>query len=121
LPGVLKVHAPLEHSGYLEPNAIRVYKWKSRYPGFRVGISWRGGTKKTHDHLRNFDVAVWQKLTHQGRFISLQYGDWAAEGKALNLVMPDVENFDDHLALVAACDLVITVCNTTVHEAGAVN
>jgi tetratricopeptide (TPR) repeat protein len=121
LAGVLKQYAPLEHQGYIEPNALRVQKWKQKYPGFRVGISWRGGAKKTHEHLRNFDTAIWSKLTRMGRFISLQYGDWDHELAGLGAVRADVENFDDHLALVAACDLVVTVCNTTVHQAGSMN
>lgn len=121
LPGVFKQYAPLEHSGYIEPNAIRVYKWKQKYPGFRVGISWRGGAKKTHEHLRNFDAAIWKKLTSQGRFISLQYGNCEEEAKFLGLEKPETESFDDHYALVAACDLVISVCNTTIHQAGSTN
>lgn len=121
LAGVFHQYKPLEHSGYIVPDAIRVQKWKNKYPGFRVGISWRGGGKKTHEHLRNFSASIWRKLTEQGRFISLQYGPWDHELQELGIVKADVENFDDHCALVAACDLVISVCNTTIHQAGSMN
>lgn len=122
LPGLFKAYQPLEHQGYLKADPVRVEHWRAQYPGLRIGVSWRGGTKQTHFNLRNFDLKTWKKLTSAGRLISLQYGEgWDHEIQALGLANPKWNDFDDHMALVAACDLVISVCNTTVHMAGALN
>src|SRR5205823_4489845 len=62
------------------------------------------------------------------RFVNLQYGDTAQErakckrslGVALQ-TMPDLDltkDIDGLAALIAACDLVVTVSNTTAHLAG---
>ena len=63
------------------------------------------------------------------RFVDLQYGDTAAErtelASSLGVTLqhvPDLDLFDDLdglAALVAACDAVVTVSNTTAHLAGA--
>ena len=60
-------------------------------------------------------------------FISLQYGDTAderarfAERYCLNLVcwQDAVEDMDDAAALIAALDLVVSVCTAAIHLAGA--
>lgn len=122
LPDVFKAHKPLEHTGYLKADLARVAYWKSQFPGPRIGISWRGGTKMTHWELRNFGLEHWHKLAQVTPLISLQYGDdWGHEIAKLGIASPKWNDFDDHMALVAACDLVISICNTTVHMAGSLN
>lgn len=122
LPMVFGIKEPLEHSGYLKPDPERVEYWKQKFPGFRVGLSWRGGTRKTHEEFRNFQIPVWLPLILPGfKWISLQYNEPEHERKELGLEKAETRDFDDHLSLVASCDLVITVCNTTVHEAGSTN
>jgi tetratricopeptide (TPR) repeat protein len=121
LPSILKVHSPLDHSGYMKPDPERVEFWKNEYPFPRIGISWRGGTKMTHWMYRNFDAKIWMKLTSERKMISLQYGEWGNEINRLGLYSPNLSDFDDHMALVKACDLVISVCNSTVHMAGSMD
>lgn len=121
LPNLFQVYKPLQHKGYLQPDAERVAYWKAKYPGPRIGISWRGGTKFTHWELRNFAIEEWLPLTRSGQLISLQYGDWPHEIAEMGISDAKPVDFDDHMALVAACDLVISVCNTTVHMAGSMN
>ena len=63
------------------------------------------------------------------RYIDLQYGDTLAEREALRQAtgiaverLEDIDNTNDLdglAALIAACDLVVTVSNTTAHLAGA--
>ena len=118
LPRIFKVYEPIHHRGYLKPNDERVRLWRQFYPGPRIGVSWRGGTDKTDEALRNFPVEIWKKLTSTRQMISLQYDNWEGEAQALGLRIPDIANFDDHMALVKSCDLVISICNTTVHMAG---
>lgn len=121
LPAALGIYPPLVHAGYMKPDPERVAYWKAKYPGPRIGLSWRGGTKFTHWELRNFSAAEWKPLTAGRGLISLQYGDWGHEIRDLGLIAPELQDFDDHMALVSACDLVISVCNTTVHMAGSMN
>ena len=63
------------------------------------------------------------------RFIDLQYGDTRVEREAVQHDLgvavdrlPDIDNFNDIeglAALIRACDIVVTVSNTTAHLAGA--
>ena len=63
------------------------------------------------------------------RLLSLQYGDTCAEREALRRdtgievhADPEIDTFndiDDLAALIAACDVVVTVSNTNAHLAGA--
>ncbi|HZS63927.1 MAG TPA: tetratricopeptide repeat protein [Xanthobacteraceae bacterium] len=63
------------------------------------------------------------------RYIDLQYGDTADERQALRAAtgivverLEEIDNFadlDGLASLIAACDLVVTVSNTTAHLAGA--
>jgi tetratricopeptide (TPR) repeat protein len=118
LPALFGIKEPLNHSGYMTPDPERVKYWKDKYPFHRIGISWRGGTKLTHWQYRNFEINEWVPLANTKKMISLQYGDWSYETGRLGIESPKVADFDDHMALVASCDLVISVCNTTVHMAG---
>lgn len=89
----------------------------------RIGISWLGGTRSTHSYLRNFPINWWRPLLEvDADFISLQYGPYGKTEAAQIGIPHDQEWIDDlhrFAAMVASCDLVITVCNTTVHFAGA--
>jgi 2-methylisocitrate lyase-like PEP mutase family enzyme len=60
------------------------------------------------------------------RFVCLQYGDALADVERARQAGLDmaywpeaIKDLDEFAALVAALDLVVTVCNTTVHYAGA--
>lgn len=129
-----RAHFP-EHRGYLRPDRGRVAHWKDTLdaagrPGKpRIGISWRGGTEMTRQGLRTMDVAMLAPLMKgaDASWVALQYGDIAAELKksadagAPLLHWPEaIRDLDEFSALVSALDLVVTVCNTTVHYAGAV-
>jgi tetratricopeptide (TPR) repeat protein len=118
------------HMGSL-PRIAKIWeRWDERkfpflkvedYPkdGFRIGHSWRGGTNKTHDVLRNFALEKWMPLAELGG-ISLQYGP--AAGMAQKLGLPhdeeSIKDIDKLASMVKSCDLVVTVCNTTAHIAG---
>ncbi len=119
--------------GYLRPDPARVARWQAELaalgPGLKVGISWRGGTQWTGSERRSTGLARWRGLlTLDGaRFVSLQYGDVAAELAALErehgLRLPHWpeagSDMEEHAALIGALDLVISVCNTAIHMAGA--
>lgn len=119
------------HSGYLQPDVARVAAWRHRLgsAGARtVGLSWRGGTRKTRAGLRSLELADFLSFanTPRCRFVCLQRGDCTQEIEMARsagmeiLCWPEaLDDLDECAALIAALDLVISVDNTVVHLAGA--
>ena len=120
------------HRGYLVPDPQRVAAWKTELSalgeGRRIGISWRGGTETTGGARRSTVLAEWRSLLGRAdtQFVSVQYGDVAAE---IDAVQADLgiriahwthagADMEAQAALIASLDLVISVCNTAVHMAG---
>ena len=95
-----------------------------------IGISWRSKNRRLGDSksIRLIDLLPVLKNS-QLRFVDLQYGDTTEELQSLQqdhgveiARCPSVDNFSDldgHAALIHACDMVLTVSNTTAHIAGA--
>lgn len=94
-----------------------------------IGISWSGGATRERNRVKSLkheEVATMMKSI-DARFVSLQYGNcakvvakWRDQGIDI-LHDPDINpltDMDSWLAQVAACDLVISVANTTIHGAG---
>lgn len=124
---------------YIPMGSLPAIDWKvqpntylkplSLYPRgrqFRVGLSWFGGTIKTHDQLRNTVVEDWRPLANALKasgvdVISLQYGMMGEGAKVLDIPhdQAGIDDFSTLAAMVKSCDLVISVCNTTIHMAGA--
>ena len=99
----------------------------------RVGLSWEGGTKVTGKHYRSMPIDAFEPLIRahpEIDFYSLQYGPESA-AVVDNFEMrtglhikhfPDlVDNVDygKTIDFVASLDLVITVCQSVLHVAGA--
>lgn len=96
-----------------------------------IGISWASHSPLMAAH-KSTSLTDWEPLLKQkgARFVDLQYGDTAddraklKERTGLSLLHAEgidlTEDLDGLAALIAACDLVISVSNTTVHLAGAV-
>jgi tetratricopeptide (TPR) repeat protein len=124
---------PRRDSGYLAADRDRAADLRRRLSPkgeIVIGVSWIS----KHPTLARFKSArltdFLPVLQLPGcRFIDLQYGDTLAEREALTretgIVVerqPDIDNFNDIdglAALITACDLVVTVSNTTAHLAGA--
>lgn len=95
----------------------------------RIGFAWQGGAARTRIDLRSVTLdALLPILKKDATFVPLQYTPHSEselrefnEKHGLNIefypeaVSPDM---DDPAALVASCDLVVTVCQTAVHLAG---
>lgn len=124
---------PARDTGYLIADAGRVKSLRERLTAdqrYVVGLSWiskamRYGEQKSA-RLSEFEPI----LTVPGsRFVDLQYGDTLEERMAVRkstgveiLRLEDVDNLrdiDGLAALITACDVVVTVSNTTAHIAGA--
>jgi tetratricopeptide (TPR) repeat protein len=124
-------------AGYLKADSIQVDLLRDRYRnrfGGRplVGISWQGGTG-TSVRVRSIPLAAWAPILAQPAFgfVNLQYGDCRADLEAVRRdlgveILHDesvdpLKNLDDFAAQTAAMDLVISIDNSTVHMAGALN
>ena len=120
----------------LKPNPEKVSKLKEKYRYKLekgkplIGISWSGGGKADRIRAKSLTneqfAQVLRSLPH-ARFVSLQYGNaeptvqgWQHEG--FDVIYDNninaLDNMDDWLAQVDACDAVISVANTTIHGAG---
>jgi tetratricopeptide (TPR) repeat protein len=136
LPGLFRRHREdfPDHAGYFKADPARVAHWRSQleqaHPGTRprIGITWRGGVELTRKSMRSMPVTALQPLTSAvgATWVNLQYGDVAADlEQAAAAGMPllnwpeAIKDLDEFAALISALDLVVTVCNTTVHYAGA--
>ena len=97
----------------------------------RVGISWFGGGAK-HGRIKTRTVPLswWQPILGQDcEFVSVQYKDMSKELETVKNLGYDIQTFDwmgDQLEdyyktaqVVASCDLVISVCTSVIHLAGA--
>jgi tetratricopeptide (TPR) repeat protein len=96
-----------------------------------IGISWSGGAKRERQRVKSLKPDEMLELLKSidARFVCLQYGNvakqvlkWRDDG--IDILLSEevnaLENMDLWLAQVAACDLVISVANTTIHGAGLV-
>ncbi|MBZ0147984.1 MAG: tetratricopeptide repeat protein, partial [Pseudorhodoplanes sp.] len=95
-----------------------------------VGLSWRSSNKK-FEKAKSAGLSAFEPLLklRNCRFVDLQYGDTSAERAAVARDigievehLDDIDNMNDIdglAALITACDLVVTVSNTTAHLAGA--
>ena len=109
-----------------DPGRIKHYREKLEElgPGPYVGIAWFGGEKKTRFDYRMIPLKLWDPIMDTGcTFVSLQYNKWGhkAEAEAINLAHWDepIDDLDEQMALIMACDLVISVCQSVVHFSGA--
>jgi tetratricopeptide (TPR) repeat protein len=119
-------------TSYLTADHAKVAVWRSRFtPGprkLRVGLVWSGSRTHQRNRLRAVDPLVLASAfgAVQGvAFVSVQLGASdeaeAMREAGLDLTDPTAElaSFDDTAALLQSLDLVITVCTSVAHLAGA--
>jgi tetratricopeptide (TPR) repeat protein len=122
------------HGGYLAPDPHKVAAWRSRLASLsgsrKLGLSWVGGAHSTGRRRRSLRLEALLPLLElpDVAWISLQYTDEARDmaelrerrGIALHDCRAATSDMDELASLVQALDAVVSVCNTTVHIAGAV-
>ena len=121
-----------KHDGYLVADPVLVSHWSSRLAelgtGFKLGLSWRGGSIATRRHLRSIPVdQLVPVLQLPISTISLQYdsveSDLALLKNAHRIELAHwpgaIDNYDQTAALICALDGVLSVCTAAVHLAGA--
>jgi tetratricopeptide (TPR) repeat protein len=94
------------------------------------GLSWLSKIEETGE-MKSLSLAALAPLikTPGLQFVDLQYGNTVAERAALKTeagveiahldAVDNLQDIDGLAALIAACDLVVTISNTTAHLAGA--
>lgn len=87
-----------------------------------IGIAWRGGTTRTNKDFRTVSLKQLQPIFNalDANFISIQYGGDEIEEElklfAIKNGPRDLQSLQYHIGI---CDLIITVNQTAVHQAGA--
>jgi tetratricopeptide (TPR) repeat protein len=118
---------------YLVPDRERAEALRSKFESTgrcAIGISWQSVSRKTGIFkTAALDDLVLLLQRPEFQFIDLQYGDTSGERIALREQrgvsvqhLDEIDNTNDIdglAALIAACDTVVTVSNTTAHLAGA--
>jgi ADP-heptose:LPS heptosyltransferase len=125
---------PRREQGFLMPDKVRATALRERLARDGrtvIGLSWKSRNQKFANarSARLLDFAAVLQLPNC-RFIDLQYGDTRAEREAVAHdvgihveQLGDVDNshdIDGLAALITACDIVVSVSNSTAHLAGAV-
>jgi len=111
---------------YVAPTPQAKARWGDRLGprrGLRVGLSWQGGLVTTRRATRSVSLdQLSELLALPGcEFVSLQYGQAAAEAAGrpiLSFPSEDLDDFDDLAGLVANLDVVVSVQTALVHLCG---
>jgi len=119
-------------TAYFKADAARTRIYRERLligPKTRlIGVSWVSKNPEfgAHKSIALTDLApLWAAAGESAQFVDLQYGDTSRERAASGLDLAHLNDLDlfndiDGLAsLIAACDVVVSVSNTTAHLAGA--
>lgn len=117
---------------YLKADPDRVAYWRQKLgsvgPRPWIGVSWKGGLQATRQVLRSMSPAEFEPMVASvdATWVSLQYGSVEEDLKtaeAANVKLAHwneaIADLDEFAALIECLDCVVTVCNTTVHYAGA--
>ena len=121
------------HAGYLRADAGKIAAWRQRLAELparrRVGISWRGGVRRTGEAMRSLALAEWLPILRcpETAFVSLQYTDCVDEvaqvaqdhGVRICHWQEAIDDYDETAALTASLDVVISVQTAIVHLSGA--
>jgi tetratricopeptide (TPR) repeat protein len=120
---------------FLLPNPDRSRRFRERLAiagsGLVCGISWRSANRKVgRDRSIRLEDLVGAFDGQSASFVNLQYGDVSEEIANVGIQsgtriqeMSDLDLFQDIdglLALIDACDVVLTIDNVTAHLAGAI-
>jgi tetratricopeptide (TPR) repeat protein len=115
---------------YIRAEPHRIEHWRRALaPGARlhVGLAWAGRPQNWDDRKRSIPLAEFAPLFGLPglSFYSLQWGEGAAQISSLPAGMrirdfgDAIRDFSEMAALIASLDLVVTVCTSVSHLAGA--
>lgn len=115
-----------------DPERTAAYRSQWGDAATRVGISWRSVQppgRRFYERRKNAPLEAFLPLSAMPtvRLVDLQYGDTASEREAFAAAggrllsdegLDRFKDLDGLLALIAACDVVVTTSNATAHLAG---
>lgn len=119
---------------YLVADPERRLQWRALFDSYRkpvIGIAWNGGKASTGAEKRSLTLQSFLPLMKaiDAHWVSLEYKDRSAELAAFEAEhgikvhqyawVTKTQDYDDTAALVAECDLVISVTTAVIHLAGA--
>ena len=115
---------------YISANPLLAKSWQSKIvpagDRLRIGLVWAGNPTQSRDRIRSTTLASLAPLARTGAvFYTLQKGPAAAQaanpppGMELIDLTADLKDFADTAAMISSLDLVITVCTSVAHLAGA--
>ena len=129
---------------YLEPDKAKRQWWGEKLNALprkpNIGIAWQGGVEHTRYDARSFHPIELAPLFQSidANWISLQYDataqecvnevkeklgvkiiHWPAAVEQKNPETGKMSEMDDYIALVSKLDIVVSVCQTAIHVAGA--
>jgi Flp pilus assembly protein TadD len=130
LLGVTETAIPAAIS-YLAADPGLSARWRQRLAGdtrLKVGLVWTGSAAQGRNPYRSVDLAAY--AAHLGgldqvSFYNLQVGAGAeveaarSAGFLIHDLTADIQTYDDTAALIDNLDLVITICTSVAHLAGA--
>jgi hypothetical protein len=88
----------------------------------RIGIAWKGGTARTGGSDRSLHLSALSPILNaiDATFVSVQYGDESVDIEAAGYGLETgPRDFDSLHTRIAGCDFIVTVCQTALHQAGA--
>ena len=120
-------------AAYLVPCKNEIKKWSPMIRNDKkkiIGISWKSANTNI-GHNKSTDLGDFLRVFNQEPFslVNLQYGDVTSdvaifEGQNINFqLLPDLDktnDFEGLLAVISACDEIVTVSNVTAHLAGSI-
>jgi hypothetical protein len=114
---------------YLRADAGRREQWRKRLGermGLRVGVVWSGNAAQRNDAMRSIPLAAFSRMDLPGcEFFALQNAVRDKDQPALQawpqlrFFGDELKSFADTAALASEMDLVVTVCTSGAHLAGA--
>jgi tetratricopeptide (TPR) repeat protein len=113
---------------YLVPCPDRTEGWRATFAAKKkpvIGIAWSGGTWENGASNRYLPLDEWAPIFKaiDAHWVSLEYKDAAKAIQGTPVVQYPwatlTKDYDDTAALVAACDLVVTMQTAVAHLAGA--
>ncbi|MBC8106716.1 MAG: glycosyltransferase family protein [Anaerolineae bacterium] len=114
---------------YVFPDPQKVEDWRSKIGPHRsklnIGLAWAGNANQANDRNRSANLSLLQPLAGVAdtKIFSLQKGPATSQIGPSNLNLIDLTNgvadFSDTAALIANLDVVVSVCTSVAHVAGA--
>lgn len=125
--------ADLDHvpspNRYLRPLASNISNWESKLKLDRcrinIGIACSGNVANKHDKFRSLGLSFFEPLSRLANLYLIQKDlresdkDFLGRNPKINFLGDQITSFEDSASIVEHMDLIVTVCTSLAHLAGA--